>query len=226
MKRLIILILSSILIGCERGEVVPQDFQGPLIKTITQYNEGSETPGNVSNYTYDNRNRIIQITNSGGGWFTPSSIRYEYMGECQINMYLGDNLYEMQLNDRGDPIRINDDVFEYKYFSDRIEVTITSDSESWEETHKISNGNIIETIDEDFNLHIKYSFDSKPNFRECIQMHNSSCNTNNVIQETSPDNYTIEFAYTYDNSGYVTAYTRTYTAESYESITEYIIEYY
>ena len=88
MKTLPFFISIILLIACNREEVIPTDYQGPLIKSMTSYKDGSTDPNNISNYTYDDRNRLSEVTNSSSGWFTASRITYEYIGDHLINMYI------------------------------------------------------------------------------------------------------------------------------------------
>lgn len=230
MKKTVLFLALIIMIACKDNDVNPIDDCYPLVKTITQYADDGDTPTRILSYKYDDRRRVIEQRNSDPGWFSSSLTTIEYISDDHVILTMGSSTYDLFFNERGDRIKMNEDIFAYRYEENKITMTITSDSDTWDIIYHLDNGNVIRTEEPDFSSITIMTYDNKPNYERSIGFGGSLTCANNVLSETYDDGYgdpyQVDNTYQYNSEGYVIEMKRTSGRGTYQSIWRYEIEYY
>ena len=230
MKRTILFLALITMIACKDNDVSPVEDNYPLIKTVTRYADDSETPANISYFNYDDQDRLIEQRNTDPGWLSASLTTLEYISDRHVKVNYGSNTYDMYFNERGDVIKMNEDIFAYAYEEDKITVTITSDSDTWDVINYLDNGNVIRSVDTGIDFTMTMSYDNMPNYERSLDMGGSLICANNVLTETHLDGYgdpyEVVYTYQYNDEGYVIEKIRAATRGDWESSSRYEIEYY
>lgn len=232
MKRPSLFFLAYFLICCADNDPTPLTDDYPLIKTITSYDENSTEPSGVITYTYDDQKRVIKEVNTNSGLFSSGLTTFEYVSDRHIKVTSGSRTYDFHLDERGNVVRWNEDTFSYKYEDNKVTMTITSDSETWDMIYYFEDGNVTRIEDPEDDYFQVLVYDDKPNFRKSIDIiHFYSCE-NNVTYEmysSNPDSdpYETENTYVYNAEGYVISYlSNTFRGDNWSSKRRYEIEYY
>lgn len=230
MKRTILFLALITMIACKDNDVSPVEDNYPLIKTVTRYTDDSDTPANITNFKYDDQDRPIEQGITNPGWLSSSLTTFEYVSDRHIKVHSGSHTYEIFYNERGDMIKMNEDSFAYVYEENKITITITSDSDTWDIIYYLDNGNVIRTEEPDFDFTMTMSYDNMPNYERSIDMGGSLTCANNILNETHFDGYggpyEVAYTYQYNDEGYVIEKIRAATHGDWESTSRYEIEYY
>ena len=230
MNRSIFILAIIILVSCGDEAVNPLDNNYPLVKTVTSFADNSDTPTNVTYYNYDDQERLIQVISEKSGWLSASLTTYEYITDRHIKAQIGNTTYDLFYNERGDLIKMNDDIYAYTYEEDKIIITLTSDDQSWDVICYMDCGNVVRTEEPDYDLTTTMIYDDKPNYQRSTDLSGSLACANNLLRETTVDGYGLHFeiAYTYQYNiqGYVIEKISKTTSGSYESTRRYEITYY
>ena len=230
MKRLFFLLVIILLYGCA-DDPNPLNNGFRKVKSITSYDEDTTEPLAVVTYSYDDRDRLTKITNTNPGWLSSSLTTYEYVSDYHIKVQSGSNISDILLNEHGDVIRWNDDTFTYKYEENKVTMTITSDSDTWDMIFYLSEGNVIQVEEPDFDFVQTMTYDDKPNFRKSIELNGFNSCRNNPLHEShyhQPDYppYQVEYTYQYDENNYVVAYSKYSYQGDWSNTRSYEVTYY